>query len=133
MKSLTTRALVIAAVAVPLATSNAMAGGTLSFNFAPQNAKQEQVMRAGLMVYGLVNEIQGSGIRQRGTGNSAGLRQFGSGNVGIVHQDGAGHNGTVTQSGNNNAYGLFQFGRNADAQIAQSGNGATGTTFQFGW
>lgn len=133
MKPFAIRTLVFAAATSILLTGNAYAGGSFSISLAPQNAEQEQVMRAGLMVYGLVNQIQGSGIRQRGSGNSAGLRQTGPGNLGIVHQEGNGHNGTISQSGSNNAYGLFQFGRGTSAQVAQSGNGATGTTFQFGW
>jgi hypothetical protein len=129
----TIAALAIATTAA-LTVSPSMAGGSISISLTPQDAEQEQAMRAGLLIFGIVNGIKNGGhIGQNGNGNTAGLAQNGSGNLGIVHQEGNGHNGTVQQTGNNNAHGLFQFGENTDGHVAQTGNGETGATFQFGW
>jgi len=115
-------------------TSPAQAGGSISFTLTPQNAQDEQAMRAGLGIYSVVNAIQnGASIKQNGFNNFAGIGQNGFGNLGIVHQEGNGHNGTIQQNGNNNAHGLFQFGENTDGHVVQNGNGQTGVTFQFGW
>lgn len=112
----------------------AQAGGQVSIDIKPQNADQEQAMRAGLMVYGIVNGLQnGANIKQNGLGNLAGIAQNGSGNYGVVHQEGNGHSGTLEQNGNGNAYGVFQFGENTDAGVVQNGNGETGATLVFGW
>jgi len=111
----------------------ASAGGSISINVTPKNAKEEQAMKAGLAIYGIVNAVKGGSIKQLGNGNAAGLAQFGSGNFGVVHQEGDGHNGTLTQNGNGNAYGIFQFGKGTDAHVTQNGNGGTGATFAFGW
>lgn len=123
---------------VGLSISGAMtlpvaAGGSVSVQVAPANAKQERVLRAGLGIYALYNGIKGGGIRQKGVNNSAGLAQNGSGNLGVVHQEGRGHDGTLQQNGSGNSYGLFQFGRNTGGHVVQNGNGGTGATFQFGW
>lgn len=115
-------------------TVPAAAGGSVSFDFRPQNARQENAMRLGLGIYGIINSAQNGGtIRQRGHNNRAGVGQNGSGNYGIVHQEGNGHNGTLNQNGNGNAYGIFQFGENTNANVSQYGNGGTGATFVFGW
>lgn len=118
----------LSALAMP-----AYASGTFSINLQPRNADEERVMRTGLGLYALFNNIQNGGIKQIGNGNSGGLAQNGNGNLGVVHQQGNGHNGTLTQNGNGNAHGLFQFGNNANGHVSQNGNGGTGTTFQFGW
>ncbi len=112
----------------------ASAGGSLSIDLQPQNARQANAMRIGLGIYALINEAQNGGsIRQRGNNNRAGLAQNGGGNQGIIHQEGAGHTGTLNQTGNGNSYGLFQFGKNTNANVNQYGNGGTGATFVFGW
>ncbi|MFK8033194.1 MAG: curlin repeat-containing protein, partial [Hyphomicrobiales bacterium] len=100
----TTLAALTIATAAALTAAPAQAGGSISISLEPQNAKQEQAMRAGLLIFGIANGIKNGGhIGQNGNNNSAGLAQNGSGNLGIVHQDGDGHNGTVQQNGNNNA------------------------------
>ena len=111
----------------------AMAGGSISLSLAPANAKQEQAMKTGLAIYGIVNAVKDGSIKQKGNNNAAGLAQYGSGNFGVVHQDGNGHSGSLVQNGNGNAYGLFQFGKGTDAHVVQNGNGGTGATFAFGW
>src|SRR5690606_27652001 len=111
----------------------AAAGGSISVSLAPGNAKEEQVMKTGLAIYGIVNAVKSGSIKQNGNGNAAGLAQLGSGNFGVVHQEGDGHNGTLVQNGNGNAYGIFQFGKNTNANVVQNGNGGTGATFAFGW
>jgi len=116
------------------ATAPALAGGSFSLTLQPQNAEQEQLMRAGLMAAGVAHDMsRQGGIKQNGIGNVAGILQNGFGNHGIVVQDGKGHNGTIRQNGHNHAYGLFQFGRNTNGHVVQNGYGQTGTTFQFGW
>lgn len=114
-------------------TTPAAAGGSISFNLTPKNAKEEQAIKTGLAIYGIVNAVKGGKITQNGINNMAGLAQIGSGNFGVVHQEGSGHNGTLAQNGNGNAYGLFQFGKNTDNHVVQNGNGETGATFSFGW
>ena len=108
--------------------------GSVAFDFKPQNARQENALRLGLGIYGIVNSARNGGVvRQNGNNNSAGVGQYGGGNHGVVHQEGNGHNGTLNQHGNGNSYGLFQFGENTDAHVNQYGNGGTGATFVFGW
>ena len=112
----------------------ASAGGSLSIDLQPQNARQANAMRIGLGIYSIINNAQNGGsIRQRGNNNRAGLGQNGGGNQGIIYQEGNGHNGTINQNGNGNSYGLFQFGKNTNANVRQYGNGGTGATFVFGW
>lgn len=116
---------------LPLATP-AMAGGSVSINVAPSNAQEAQLLRLGLALYALHNDIEANGhVTQVGVNNAAGIAQ-GSSDQAIIHQDGSGHTGTVSQTGGNNAYGLFQFGQNTTTHAAQSG-GQTGLTLQFGW
>jgi hypothetical protein len=116
------------------ASAPALAGGSFSFNYQPQNARDAQMLQTGLAFYGLYNHLQkGGSIKQRGYNNSAGLGQYGSGNYGVIHQEGNGHQATLNQYGNNNSYGIFQFGRNTSANVGQYGNGQSGATFQFGW
>jgi hypothetical protein len=133
----TTKTLIATVVAATIGTAvlatPASAGGSISINIAPKNAKEEQAIKTGLAIYGIVNAVQNGSIKQLGTNNAAGLAQLGSGNFGVVHQEGSGHNGTLVQNGNDNAYGIFQFGKNTDAHVAQNGNGGTGATFSFGW
>ncbi len=132
-----TKTLIAAALATAIGSAAfaapASAGGSISFNIAPKNAKEEQAMKTGLAIYGIVNAVKGGSIKQLGNNNAAGLAQFGSGNFGVVHQEGSGHNGTLTQNGNGNSYGVFQFGKNTNAHAVQNGNGGTGATFAFGW
>lgn len=117
-----------------IATGPALAGGSFSITLNPQNADQENLMRAGLFAAAVANDLsKQGGIKQNGIGNAAGILQNGFGNQGIVFQEGNGHNGTIQQHGNNHAYGLFQFGKNTNGHIVQHGHGQTGTTFQFGW
>ena len=132
-----TKTLIAAALATAIGSAAfaapASAGGSISFNIAPKNAKEEQAMKTGLAIYGIVTAVKGGSIKQLGNNNAAGLAQFGSGNFGVVHQEGSGHNGTLTQNGNGNSYGVFQFGKNTNAHAVQNGNGGTGATFAFGW
>jgi hypothetical protein len=123
-------ALTIGGFALP---GQAEANGQVSVTIQPTTPEEEQMMRAGLGIYAVVNGIQNGGITQNGMGNVAGLLQNGSGNLGVVHQEGDGHVGTVQQNGNDNAHGLFQFGKNTEGHVAQNGDGGTGATFQFGW
>lgn len=125
--------IVAATVATAALTAPAEAGGSISFTVAPKNAKEEQAIKTGLFVYGIVNAVQDGSIKQLGNNNQAGLAQNGAGNFGVVHQEGDGHNGTLEQNGNGNAYGIFQFGKNTDDHVVQNGNGGTGATFSFGW
>jgi hypothetical protein len=122
-----------AAIGTAALTTPASAGGSISINVAPKNAQEEQAIKTGLAIYGIVNAVKGGSIKQLGANNAAGLAQLGSGNFGVVHQEGSGHNGTLVQNGNDNAYGIFQFGKNTDAHVAQNGDGGTGATFSFGW
>lgn len=133
----TTRALRAALIAAALTgafAAPAAAGGTVSWTFVPQNKKEEQVVRNGLVLYQYINQAKGSAIvRQKGRNNNAGLRQDGKGNIGIIHQNGKGHNATLDQQGKNNAYGIFQYGRKTNAAVTQKGNGNAGMLFQWGW
>lgn len=129
MAGLATVMIGTAALTVPAA-----AGGSISFNYTPKNAKDAQKLQAGLAIYGIVNAVKGgASIKQLGQNNMAGIGQNGSGNFGVVHQQGNGHAGTLQQNGNGNAYGVFQFGENTRSDVVQNGNGQTGATFQFGW
>jgi hypothetical protein len=128
MASLVAVTMVSTALTVPAA-----AGGSISFTVKPKNQDEENALKAGLAIYGIVNAVKGGKITQKGVNNMAGLAQLGSGNFGVVHQEGSGHNGTLAQNGNGNAYGLFQFGKNTDNHVVQNGNGEAGATFSFGW
>ena len=110
----------------------AYAGGQFSFNIAPRDAEQAQLMQLGLGIYSLAKKIDEGGITQNGRNNRAGLAQSGGGNRGVIHQEGNNHNGTLEQSGGNNSYGLFQFGKGTNAHVNQRGND-TGLGFIFGW
>lgn len=120
-------------VATAAMTVPAAAGGSITFNYTPKNAKQKQALTTGLAIYGIVNAVQDGSIKQFGKNNVAGLGQNGAGNFGVIHQEGNGHHGTLQQNGNGNSYGVFQFGKNTDADVVQNGNGQTGATFAFGW
>ena len=116
------------------ASAPALAGGSISFNYLPQNAQDAQMLQTGLAFYGLYNHMQSGGsIQQYGFNNLAGLGQHGAGNFGVIHQEGNSHQATLNQYGNNNSYGIFQFGQNTNANVGQYGNGQSGATFQFGW
>ena len=125
--------LVVTTIASATLVTPAAAGGSISINLEPKNAKQEQAMRAGLTIYAIVNAVQDGSIKQKGNGNSAGLGQSGSGNLGVIYQEGDDHSGTLVQNGDNNACGLFQFGKGTNADVVQNGNGETCATFAFGW
>ena len=135
MKTLAPRTLLAAAAlatALPLAATPALAGGQVSINIAPQNARDARALRLGLALYALHQDIQTNGhVTQIGANNAAGIAQ-GATDQAIIHQEGSGHTGTIQQTGGNNAYGLFQFGQNTNADIVQTG-GQTGLTLQFGW
>ncbi|WP_246018430.1 curlin repeat-containing protein [Pelagibacterium montanilacus] len=123
-----------ATIAMVSMIAPAQAGGQISLNYNPSNARDAQMVQMGLGIYQIVNEIErNGGIRQRGNNNTAGVAQNGGGNFGVVHQEGRGHNGTVQQNGNSNSYGLFQFGRNTNAHVNQNGNGQSGLGLVFGW
>jgi hypothetical protein len=129
-----TRTALLAATIGGAFAAPAMAGGSLSLSYAPQDARQAQALQAGLQVYAIVKNVQGgASVRQIGKGNSAALGQQGAGNLGIIHQKGKGHTGTLQQTGNQNAFGLFQFGKKTKAAVSQTGNGNSGAVFQFGW
>ena len=117
-----------AAISTPAA-----AGGSITLNYTPKNAKQKQALETGLAIYGIVNAVQNGSIKQFGKNNMAGLAQNGAGNFGVIHQEGNGHAGTLQQNGNGNSYGIFQFGKGTSADVVQNGNGKTGATFAFGW
>jgi len=130
-------ALIAATLAIPLAgplaTPALAGGGQLSISIAPQNAQDAQLLRLGLAVYALNQNIHANGhVSQAGYGNAAGIAQGGPNNHAIIHQEGCNHTGTIDQRGGNNAYGLFQYGCNTNAAINQNG-GQSGLTFQFGW
>lgn len=134
----TTRTLIASLAAVMIGSAvlaaPAAAGGSISINYTPKNAKEATALQAGLQIYGIVNAVKGgASIKQIGINNLAGLGQNGSGNLGIIHQEGKGHAGTLQQNGNANAYGIFQFGKGTNANVVQNGNGKTGATFAFGW
>lgn len=133
-KTRLSRTLLAATLAAATATAPlaAAASGQVSINIAPQNAQDAQMLRLGLALYALHNDIQSNGhVTQRGVNNAAGIAQ-GASDQAIIHQEGRGHTGTIEQTGGNNAYGLFQFGQNTNAQVVQTG-GQSGLTLQFGW
>lgn len=111
----------------------AYAGGSISFNIAPGNAQDADILSTGLRVYSLFQGLKDGDIRQLGRGNSAGLAQAGRGNLGFIQQRGNGHAATLRQNGNNNAYGIFQYGRNTDTNVVQNGDNGSGATFSYGW
>lgn len=111
----------------------AYAGGFISFDVAPNNARDAGIFSAGLRAYSLYRGLKDGDIRQLGRGNMAGLAQAGRGNLGIIQQQGDGHSATLRQNGNNNAYGIFQYGRNTRADVVQSGDNGSGATFSYGW
>lgn len=115
-------------------TGPAAAGGSVSLTIGATNPQDARALRAGLALYGIVQDIQTNGhVTQRGVGHAAALAQSGRGHMGVIHQEGAGHAGSLTQRGHGNAYGLFQFGTGAEAHVVQSGRGQAGVTIQYGW
>ena len=130
----TLRAALVAAILTGALAAPAAAGGTVSWNFVPQNQKDEQVVRKGLVLYQYLNQTKGNAVvNQKGRNNNAGLVQNGKGNLGVIHQDGKGHNATLDQKGKNNAYGIFQYGARTDAAVTQRGKGNAGMLFQWGY
>jgi len=111
----------------------AYAGGRISFNLAPDNARDAGLFSTGLRVYPLYRGLKDADIRQLGRGNAAGIAQDGRGNLGFVRQRGNGHSATLRQNGNNNAYGIFQYGRNTETDVVQDGDNGSGATFSYGW
>lgn len=113
----------------------AMAGGSLSFSYAPSDAEHAQALGMGLSVLSIVNGMSGEGgnISQNGFGNAAGIAQNGFGNHGVIMQEGDGHEGTIAQNGDHNSCGLFQFGENTDAECVQNGDGNSSATVVYGW
>lgn len=134
-KTVTTIAAGVLAIAIGSATltAPAMAGGQLSFGYAPTDPDEAKALQMGLGLYSLFNGLKNGSITQNGHNNSGGIAQNGSGNNGVLYQDGNGHNGTIAQNGNNNSCGLFQFGENTNGQCAQNGNNGSAAVFQFGW
>lgn len=134
---MTFRPLILAAalampLAAPIATP-ADASGSISLNLTPRNADEAALLRLGLGLYAIRQDIRTNGhVTQSGWNNAAGIVQTGRGNQGIIHQEGCNHNGTINQTGNHNAHGLFQFGCNANGHVTQTG-GQTGITIQYGW
>ena len=125
--------IIVAAVAACLAAP-ALAGGSVSLSINAANSRDAQALRAGLVLYGIVQDIQSNGhVTQRGLGNAAALAQSGGGHLGVIHQDGFGHDGSLTQVGRGNAFGLFQFGRDTSGHVVQTGRGQSGVTIQYGW
>ena len=133
MKTLALSAVLATATAFAPLAAQAGSGGQVSINIAPQNAEEAQMMRLGLALFALGQDIDANGhVTQNGVNNAAGIYQGGPNNQAIIHQEGCNHTGTVSQQNGNNAAGLFQFGCNTNGHIAQNG-GQTGLTLQFGW
>ena len=117
-----------------LAAPAAAGGVMVSLNIVPQNKKEEQAVRNGIVLYQYLNQATGDAVvRQKGKNNNAGLSQNGKGNLGVIQQDGKGHNATLDQKGKNNAYGIFQYGKKTNAAVTQRGNGNAGMLIQWGW
>ncbi|MEW6631795.1 MAG: curlin [Pseudomonadota bacterium] len=122
------------AVAFPLFSSPARAGGSIGFYFSPRTTQDAEALDLGLRAYSLYNGLRsGASVKQLGWNNYAGIGQNGGGNLGIIRQEGNGHSATLRQSGNDNSYGIFQFGRNTDTNVVQTGNGQSGAALLFGW
>ncbi|MDQ0455189.1 curlin [Rhizobium paknamense] len=121
------------AAALLVQTAPARAGGMFSFNIAPSNPGDQQLLSTGMHLYSLYRGFRGGSIEQYGQGNSAGLSQRGHDNIGFIQQRGRGHSATLEQTGNDNAWAIFQYGRNADNRVVQNGNGGAGATFSYGW
>ncbi len=128
-------ALVAASLGLGAMAGPAQAAGSLSITLLPGTAEDAQAMRAGMMIFNILNSMKTNGgvVRQNGFDNSAGLRQYGSSNFGTIWQEGVGHQGTLQQNGTNNAYGIYQFGENTNVDVSQFGSGQTGATFIFGF
>lgn len=134
--AVTAAALTTSALTLGLAPVAADAGsrGQVSVSITPTNADEARMLRMGLAMYMLHQDVRANGhVTQRGVNNAAGIAQGGRNNQAIIHQQGCNHNGTISQQGNNNAYGLFQFGCNTSGHVSQVGNNNTGLTLQLGW
>ena len=132
LKLLTVTLLVGALAPVGFAAP-AHAGGRISFNLAPGNAADGDLLSTGLRAYSLYRGLKDADIRQLGRGNAAGIAQNGGGNLGFIRQRGDGHAATLQQNGNNNAYGIFQYGRTTQTNVVQDGDNGSGVTFSYGW
>ncbi|MFK3689892.1 curlin [Agrobacterium tumefaciens] len=111
----------------------AHAGGSISFNLAPTDGPNGDLLSTGIRAYSLYRNFKNADIKQLGRGNAAGIAQNGGGNLGFIRQRGNGHSATLQQNGNNNAYGIFQYGRNTDTNVVQDGDNGSGLTFSYGW
>lgn len=111
----------------------AHAGGRISFDLAPRDGGEGDLLSTGLRAYSLYRDLKGADIKQLGRGNAAGIGQNGGGNLGFIRQRGNGHSATLQQNGNNNAYGIFQYGRNTETNVVQDGDNGSGLTFSYGW
>lgn len=114
-------------------SAQAHAGGRISFDVAPADGADGDLLSTGLRAYSLYRNFKDADIRQLGRGNAAGIAQNGGGNLGFIRQRGNGHSATLRQNGDNNAYGIFQYGRNTDTNVVQDGNNGSGLTFSYGW
>ncbi|CAD0216604.1 hypothetical protein AGRHK599_LOCUS4867 [Rhizobium rhizogenes] len=130
---LLTVTLLVGAIAPVGFAAPAHAGGRISFNLAPGNAADGDLLSTGLRAYSLYRGLKDADIRQLGRGNAAGIAQNGGGNLGFIRQRGDGHAATLQQNGNNNAYGIFQYGRNTQTNVVQDGDNGSGVTFSYGW
>ncbi|KVK59165.1 cryptic curlin major subunit [Agrobacterium sp. TS43] len=111
----------------------AQAGGRISFDLAPGDTADGDLLSTGLRAYSLYRGLKDADIRQLGRGNAADIAQNGGGNLGFIRQRGNGHAATLQQNGNNNAYGIFQYGRNTQTNVVQDGDNGSGLTFSYGW
>lgn len=130
----TLKAGLIATALAIAATAPASAGG-FTFSLTPRGDSAD-LIRSGLQIYGLVNEVQGKNhakVKQKGRNNAAAVSQKGAGNYGLVYQRGRGHQATLSQAGRDNALGVFQFGRRGNVDVTQVGSGEVGLVFQGGW
>ena len=131
--------LVAAVIAVAAGSASPASAGGITLSLTPRGDSAD-LIRSGLQVYGIVNELKGktkgknhAKVNQKGRNNAAAVSQKGAGNNGLVYQRGKDHNATVTQAGRDNALGVFQFGRATNIDVVQAGRGEVGLVFQGGW
>ena len=124
--------LIAALVAAPLAPMAAAADAVVSLTLTPRNDREAGLMRLGLGLYALREQMRHGGtIRQFGQDNAATLMQ-GDGNWGLIEQRGSGHSAALLQSGTGNVQGVFQSGKGTFAAVTQNG-GQTGIVIQHGF
>jgi minor curlin subunit len=110
----------------------AAADGFIGLTVNPRTAEEAALVRMGLAVYALHQDIEANGqITQRGIDNAARISQGGCDRA-LIQQRGRGHTGEIVQRGCGNVAALFQSGRNTDGRIAQRG-GQTGLLFLHGF